>query len=138
MSMSRAHAWGPVILFMGLIFWSSSIPGTPPSPPGEPEKDDFVSIICRYFDKPIHATVYAGLAALVMRALTLRGITWRRAAGVALLICLAFGAGDEWHQSFVLYRESSLDDWIADAIGAFGMILLISRRHLRKPVFSLP
>lgn len=71
-------------------------------------------------DKLIHATEYAILAALLVRALV-RGPPRLRvgtAALVAVACALAFGASDEWHQSFVPGRSSSAFDAIADGVGA--------------------
>lgn len=132
-AMGRVWAWGRVALFMGLIFWSSAIPGQPPQPFGEIERQDFISIVCRYFDKAIHATVYAGLAAVLMRALEVEKIVFGKASFLTMLVCASFGALDEWHQSFVLWRESSMDDWLADSVGSFCMILLIYLYRSRKP-----
>lgn len=64
-------------------------------------------------DKIVHFVVYGLLATLVCRL----GRGWR-AAGWAWLVVAAFGATDEWHQSFVPGRSTELLDWVADALGA--------------------
>jgi len=71
-------------------------------------------------DKVIHAFVYAGLAVLVVRAF-LRGpprLTATVAVMAAVALAVAFGASDEWHQSFVPGRTSSAMDLAADGLGA--------------------
>lgn len=64
-------------------------------------------------DKYGHFLVYGLLATLLCRC----GAGWR-AAGAALLAASAFGASDEWHQSFVPGRSSDVRDWVADTLGA--------------------
>ena len=65
-----------------------------------------------------HVTEYAFLAGLLFRAL--RGLTggfWAR-AGLALAPALIFAFADEFHQSFVASRTSSLGDIFIDWGGA--------------------
>ena len=51
-------------------------------------------------------------------------------ATVALAFCSLYGWSDEWHQSFVPGRYSSISDWLADTIGAALSIGLLL--HYRK------
>ncbi len=37
---------------------------------------------------------------------------------LAVGVASAFGASDEWHQSFVPGRSAELADWVADTAGA--------------------
>jgi VanZ family protein len=69
-----------------------------------------------------HALEYAGLAALLLRALG-----WRRGRsyGVALLVTLAYALSDELHQAFVPGREFSLLDLAVDAAGALAALGLV-------------
>lgn len=85
-------------------------------------------------DKIVHFAVYGFLATLVCRL----GKGWRAALGAWLLVA-AFGASDEWHQSFVPGRSSELADWIADASGAAVAVTLYTgwagyRRWLETPL----
>ena len=66
-----------------------------------------------HLDKVVHFSVYGLLATLLGRL----GQGWRWAGG-ALAIVSAFGATDEWHQSFVPGRETEFADWVADTGGA--------------------
>jgi len=70
-------------------------------------------------DKLLHLGAFAvlGGAATIglRRALTLRP---GAAAALGALCSAAFGALDEWHQSFVPGRDASLGDLLADALGA--------------------
>lgn len=44
---------------------------------------------------------------------------------LSILFCSLYGVSDEWHQSFVSGRDSSVMDWVADTLGgvlAMGFI----------------
>ena len=103
----RVSLWAPVVAYMALIFVLSSI-HKPPQPPA------VVS------DKGVHFLLYAGLSALVVRALA---GGWRRRVGLravvlAIVISTAYGASDEVHQYFVPPRQMEALDLLTDAIGA--------------------
>jgi VanZ family protein len=101
-----ARYWGPVVLYMGLIFWSSSR-----------ARPDVLSATPDYL---LHGTAYAGLAALSVRALAKRlfsGLTVAHVLG-GVAIALFYGITDEWHQLHVPGRDSSLGDVLADLVGA--------------------
>lgn len=103
---SRLSLWGPVVIYMALIFWVSSM-SAPPSPGN-------------VNDKVLHFVCYGGLAALALRATAggrLAGLTWR-AALLAWTVATIYGATDEFHQSFVPHRSVELADLAADAAGA--------------------
>jgi VanZ family protein len=100
-----ATLWLPVALYMVLIFALSSVSHPPATPAGS--------------DKVLHALLYAGLGALVTRALA-RG--WR---GVTLRIVVAatvfgaiYGVSDELHQRFNPPRSVEALDVLADTIGS--------------------
>lgn len=91
----------------------------------------------RVDDKFAHFGAYGLLGTLVCR---IRGAGWR-SAGVSLLVVSAYGASDEWHQSFVPGRMSDAGDWVADTLGAALAIGLYTqwgwyRRLLETPVWS--
>ena len=116
--------WGPPAIYAVAIFVISSLTA-PPSPPQQ------------LTDKHVHGLVYAGLALTLVRATA--GGTWAgvtaAAAGKAAALAVAYGATDEWHQSFVPGRQVEMLDWGADALGAFaaaGLVLVAvrwGRRH---------
>ena len=86
-------------------------------------------------DKFGHFAVYGLLGTLVCRL----GQGWRAAAW-ALLIVSAYGASDEWHQSFVPGRASAMGDWIADTLGAALAVALYTgwtwyRQLLERPLW---
>ena len=114
--------WLPPILYALAIFAASSM-SQPPAPPSGAT------------DKHVHAVVYGGLALLLWRACA-RGwpSSWRTwPAAAALAAAVAYGAADEWHQSFVPGRHPELADLAADALGAFlaiaGARLVLARRR---------
>lgn len=120
-------AWGPVICWMALMFVGSSdlFSGEHTSrfltpflrwlnPEISPATIAQVHLIVR---KAAHVTEYAVLASLIYRAL--RGVVdgfWLR-AGAALVPAFLFAALDEFHQSFVPSRTSSLGDVGIDFFG---------------------
>lgn len=98
---------------MAAIFVGSAIP-EPPIPGG-------VS------DVSLHEVGYFGLAALLVRALAngrWAGVT-AQTLTLAWIIAVAYGASDEWHQSFVPTRHAEIRDWIADAIGALAGVIVV-------------
>ena len=105
--MSRAVSlWLPVALYMAAIFWASSLSVLPSAVGGFP-------------DWLLHSACYGGLALVSLRAVS--GGTWAgvtpAAIATALLICAAYGASDEFHQSFVPGRAVEFRDWRNDVTG---------------------
>ncbi len=85
-------------------------------------------------DKVAHFAVYGLLGTLLCRM----GRSWRTAL-IAILVASAFGASDEWHQSFVPGRDCDVMDWVADTAGAaLGvlayMLVWRYRTTLEKPL----
>ncbi len=110
--------WLPWMLYAGLIFFLSSIPG-----------DDFPRItflkgilpdfIADHPDKIVHMGLYAVMAWLAFRAMTSRPpVRIFKVMLLAVLLSSAYGATDEWHQSFVPHRSCDVFDWVADTVGA--------------------
>jgi VanZ family protein len=67
-------------------------------------------------DWGLHAAAYCVLGLLLARALWPAG---PRGLGLGLVtaLCLAYGLGDEWHQSFVPGRTAEGGDVVADTLG---------------------
>jgi uncharacterized protein YfiM (DUF2279 family) len=87
-------------------------------------------------DKLGHAFIYALLGALY--TLTAR-VSSKRAALVAILAAVAFGASDEIHQSFVPGRDASWLDLLADTVGAtIGASIVTWYGARRWPARSSP
>ena len=105
--------WLPPVAYMAGIFIASAM-SEPPIPNEVP-------------DTSLHVPAYFGLTLLLIRALA-RG-TWQRVNGrtlaVAWTIAVAYGATDEWHQSFVPNRYAEFRDLVSDAIGASAAVIVI-------------
>lgn len=99
----------PLILYCALIYFVSSM-SKPPTP----------DLGFELSDKVVHASAYGLMLLLAARAA--RGILPDRALGIILLVsigfCALYGATDEYHQSFVVGRQSDIFDWVADTTGA--------------------
>ena len=106
--MSALRWWGPLGLYMALIFFVSSRP-RPPSLDDTP-------------DVALHGGAYFVMAVLAVRALA-RGLDVRPSGAVlagAVALSVAYGVSDEIHQSFVPSRMGSVDDVVFDALGAIA------------------
>jgi VanZ family protein len=97
-----------VVAWAGVIFTLSSF-SNPPGATGDEWRSNLA-----------HMTEYAILAALAWRWLASARPSWRPIvlAGVTWLACVAYGASDEYHQSFVPNRDSNVMDVGFDALGA--------------------
>lgn len=98
--------WLPVIAYMAMLFWFSSLSKLP-TPPGA---------LSFYH---VHMAAYAGLAALTARAAAkgLRSVSWT-AVFAAVVISSLYGVSDEYHQMFVPGRTFDVLDMAADAFGS--------------------
>ncbi len=107
---SRRVALGALaVAWAGVLFWVSSQPNPLP----------FVPRGFLTHDKMLHAAAYAVLGALVFGALVRARIAWR-AIALAALVSTAYGATDEWHQSYVPNRDADPGDLAADSVGAIA------------------
>lgn len=81
--------------------------------------------------KTAHLTEYAILAVLLLRALHDKRMSFPRRAAVVFVAAVLFALTDEYHQSFVASRTSSLGDAAIDSAGAFLGIIIYRARHPR-------
>jgi VanZ family protein len=105
-------AWFPVMAYMTLIFYLSSLP--------HPDEELPSFLFEKLGDKLLHAMEYSVLAVLSYRALRRTAAAYAAPYAVVLAIAVAslYGATDEVHQAFVPLRTPSWSDWIADTAGA--------------------
>jgi VanZ family protein len=108
----RWRLWGPVAVYMAVIFALSAMP-KPPAPPG-------------IDDKSQHFLGYAGLGAVTLRATSGGALAGLRggAALAAWAISAIYGVSDEVHQRFVPGRTADLLDLRADVLGAAAGIVV--------------
>ena len=114
--------WGPLVLWLVIIFVFSSLHRTPLP------KNKYIS-----WDKVAHILEYSLLGYLAARALALSGFRHLRPhyLGITLLIGLLYGISDEIHQYYVPGRYSSPWDVLADLVGV-TIGALVFRRWLIK------
>jgi VanZ family protein len=121
----RAWLWAPVVLYMAAIFHFSS------------QSDPMPALTEHVWDKILHTVEYVGLTVLLFRGLWGEGVTVWQAAIATVLLVSAYGASDEWHQSFVPMRSPDVFDWLTDtlagAIGAAACGFVVIKRGLNKP-----
>ncbi len=89
-----------------------------------------------YQDKLYHAGAY-----FIMGLLTWRSFKHLMSSPIILALlsiafCSLYGLSDEWHQSFIVGRESDVADWVADTSGAFMAVMslhkLSSVKHYKR------
>ena len=104
-----------VAAWMGLIFWLSSLHTLPKTAPGIGDIQNVLG----------HFGAYGILAALAFWALTPYLRSTRTRALTTMLVVLAYGISDEFHQSFVPGRSPDLKDILVDMMGAACMLVLL-------------
>lgn len=111
--------WFVVFLYMGIIFFLSSIPG----------KD--VPLLFPHSDKLLHLTEYGILGWLLRKALSFSSLKY---PGIlVVLIGTLYGLSDEIHQIFVPGRDMSIFDLTFDALGTvLAQALFIRSTNFKK------
>ncbi len=116
--------WLPAVLLMAAIFIFSSIPS---------KEMPFFGVLDFLVKKSGHMLGYALLGFAYLRAFNTKS-KWAYLA--ALLAVMLYAFSDEFHQSFVPGRNSSIIDVAIDTAGAgLGMIAVNFIPVLRKFVF---
>lgn len=97
--------WGPAALWAAVLFLLSALPGV----------DAAVPFLFPGADKVAHFVLYAVLGGCLAWG------RWRGGSAIPVWTLVAagvaYGASDEWHQSFVPGRDPSVGDWTADTLG---------------------
>jgi len=101
--------WLPALLWMGFIFYFSSLPS----------KD--IPLLFPLQDVLFHGIIYAALAYLFCRALknTYTQVVLIKLIFFTVVFGFVYGLSDEFHQSFVPGRSASTFDLLIDTIGSF-------------------
>jgi VanZ family protein len=118
--------WGPVVALAAGIFWLS-----------EQSQADVAPLLpFAGADKVAHAVEYGAFGLVARRAFTGRLVGISSISGTigAVALAAAYGAFDEWHQSWdpSKHRVAGADDALADAVGATvacGVVELLARRR---------
>jgi len=114
--------WGPVILWMALIFVVSAQPTLPAV------EDKLLDLVVK---KGGHVTAYGILAWLIWRAVQpLPGSAWL--AVVVWLMAVLYAGSDELHQLCVPGRHGSLVDVMIDGLGALIAVVVLWRMAGRR------
>ena len=99
--------WAPFYIYAGIIFYVSGI--------SKPLPD----VDIPFFDKLLHISEYGPFAILACRAFrkSSRKLVFENFKILAVLVSIAYGISDEFHQAFVSGRIFSGFDMMADSIG---------------------
>lgn len=111
--------WLPPLLWAGVILFGTSLPA------------DAVPVQTSKIDKVLHFSIYTVFSYLLTRQFSYSMSRWK-AAALAVVCAVVFGALDEWHQSFIPGRSTEFADWRADSmgavVGAIACVALTRRR----------
>lgn len=119
--MSRHFDFMALIGYCGFIFWLSDQERLPAPHLFDNE------------DKLHHFTAYAVMAVLAWRTFRHR-LRSRTALFLASAVfCSLYGISDEWHQSFIVGRESSALDWLADTAGGAAASFMLYWQSRKTP-----
>lgn len=105
--------WTPVIVWVGFIFYLSSLQIKPPT-------GTWLDVILPYI---VHLTEYGVLFALIWRA--------SKRSALSFLLIILYALADEFHQSFVPTRTADPFDVLTDIIGALLTYIVIWRSLLK-------
>jgi VanZ family protein len=118
--------WTPVALWMGILYYSSSIPGS-----------DLPKFNIPNIDKLFHSVEYLILGALIARAFANCSdkMSFKLILLLSILIASSYGVLDEFHQRFVSGRSPEIFDILSDIIGSlFGALLSIHKERGSRAV----
>lgn len=131
-SATKITCTGLLTAYCSLIFWISHQPKlTPPGIDLFPHVDKIFHFGA-YFVMGLLA--WLAFSALTNATASQTGSSEHLIAVLAWLFCALYGASDEFHQSFVVGRDMSALDWLADAAGAASAVFLLEK----KKAFLIP
>lgn len=108
------------LVYVATIHWLSSVPDLSAS-----ESDPLTLL----FMNLGHAPLFAGLAFCVLKSLSRVGEAHGNRYALALAVSTACAALDEWFQSFVAGRHSSIGDLLVDVAGIGAMLVFLALRN---------
>lgn len=89
-----------------------------------------------YQDKLYHAGAYSIMGLLAWRAFKSFLDVPIILSMLSIAFCSLYGLSDEWHQSFIMGRESEVADWVADTSGAFMAVMSLYKFSFGKLINS--
>lgn len=102
--------WLPVFLWMGVIFYFSSIPDLTPN-----FSEEAMNI---FTSKLAHIVEYAILTLLLLRAVKRQpSLSFQTMFQIIFILALLYAVSDEYHQLFVQGREGTFRDIMIDSVG---------------------
>lgn len=120
--------FAPLVLWMGVIFVSSSIP-----------EADFPSLSWGGWAKIVHLIFYSTLCFLTWRALHHQSrVDWlaRHSAAAGFVVAVIYGSIDEFHQLFTAGRHPRVTDVLIDGFGACIFLLALQCYRVLKGLDS--
>jgi VanZ family protein len=115
--MNKTRDFTLLLFYCLFIYWLSDQPSLP------------APMWFEHQDKLYHAGAYFIMGLLAWRS-------FRHLVGSPIIVvllsiafCSLYGLSDEWHQSFVVGRQSDVADWAADTTGSVLAILLLYKLH---------
>ncbi|OGX07615.1 MAG: hypothetical protein A2Y03_01940 [Omnitrophica WOR_2 bacterium GWF2_38_59] len=108
--------WFPVGIYSGIIFYASSLQGVD------------IPVHVGNADKLVHLIEYIPFGFLVARAFSSTdNLFCKKNFMILSIICsFLYGVSDEYHQLFVIGRDASVLDILADTFGGFFGVLVFS------------
>jgi len=124
----KLYRWLPPLVWMGLIFFTSSQSGLP-----SPTKPDTLADALLW--KTAHVVEYGILMGLLWRAFDNGEVSWTTPFVCSFIVSVLFAASDEYHQIFVPGREGKLVDVGIDSLGillASGALWWLRKRSEQR------
>lgn len=106
-------AWPVVIVWMGTLFFLSSLPSSPQT------------LAFDFGDKIAHAVAFGILGCFLSFARLPCPLGSLNRVILVTVLVVAYGVSDEFHQSFVPGRDANAADVLADGIGGFVAAFVI-------------
>jgi len=115
--MNKTQDFALLLFYCLFLYWLSDQPSLP------------APMWFEHQDKLYHAGAYFIMGLLAWRSFKHLVSLPIIAALFSIAFCSLYGLSDEWHQSFVVGRQSDVADWVADTGGSVLAIVLLYKLH---------
>lgn len=109
------YSWLLVILWMGVIFYFSSLPDL---------KSTLSSSWDLIFRKIAHISEYFVLTYFFIGAFLGHKIGKNNALILSVVLAIIYSISDEYHQTFIVGRSGKMEDVLIDSVGVFIMAVM--------------